>query len=68
MRFSTAIIVFALACTVSAQWRYRDPSAPRLPDGKVDVKAPPPRTASGIVDLSGIWQTDVNTTSTSAPT
>ena len=60
MRLSTAIVVFvALTCTVSAQWRYRDPSAPRLPDGKVDVKAPPPRTASGTVDLSGIWQTDI---------
>ncbi len=37
----------------------RDPTAPRLPDGTVDVKAPTPRTASGTVDLSGIWQTDV---------
>ena len=60
MRLSSAIVVFvALTCTVSAQWRYRDPTAPRTADGKVDVKAPPPRTASGTVDLSGIWQTDI---------
>jgi hypothetical protein len=60
MRLPSLIIMFVLlASTVGAQWRYRDPAAPRLPDGKVDVKAPPPRTASGVVDLSGIWQTDV---------
>jgi hypothetical protein len=59
MRLSILIVVFALlASTVSAQWRYRDPNAPRLPNGTVDVKAPAPRTASGTVDLSGIWQTD----------
>ena len=51
--------ISGLACTVNAQWRYRDPNAPRLPDGKIDVKAPAPRTPSGAVDFSGIWQTDV---------
>ena len=55
-----AIVVFlALTSTVTAQWRYRDPAAPRLPDGRIDVKAPPPRTTAGTVDLSGVWQTDV---------
>jgi len=60
MRVPATIVVFVvLACTVNAQWRYRDPNAPRLPDGKIDVKAPAPRTPAGTVDLSGIWQTDV---------
>lgn len=61
MRLPAALVVVfvVLACTVSAQWRYRDPTAPRTADGRIDVKAPPPRTASGHVDLSGIWQTDV---------
>ena len=60
MRVPATIVVFVvLACTVNAQWRYRDPNAPRLPDGKIDVKAPAPRTPSGAVDFSGIWQTDV---------
>jgi hypothetical protein len=60
MRVPATVVVFVLlACTVNAQWRYRDPNAPRLPDGKIDVKAPAPRTPSGTVDFSGIWQTDV---------
>ena len=28
---------------------------PRTPDGKVDLKAPPRRTADGKIDLSGFW-------------
>jgi hypothetical protein len=60
MRVPATVVVFVLlACTVNAQWRYRDPNAPRLPDGRIDVKAPAPRTPSGTVDFSGIWQTDV---------
>ena len=60
MRVPATIVVFVvLACTVNAQWRYRDPAAPRLRDGTIDIKAPPPRTPSGTVDLSGLWQTDV---------
>jgi hypothetical protein len=60
MRLSTAIILFvAFTCTVSAQWSYRDPNAPRTADGRVNMNAPTPRTATGTVDLSGLWQTDV---------
>jgi hypothetical protein len=60
MRIPSLVVVFvALGCTLGAQWRYRDPNAPRLADGRVDANAPAPRTASGTVDLSGIWQTDV---------
>jgi hypothetical protein len=60
MRMSAILVIVALlACPVSAQWSYRDPSAPRKADGSVDVNAPSPRTASGMLDLSGLWQTDV---------
>lgn len=60
MRLSASLVLFVLlTCTSSAQWRYRDPNAPRNPDGTVNVNAPAPRTVSGSVDLSGIWQTDL---------
>jgi hypothetical protein len=55
---ATLVMVAVVSGTVSAQWSYRDPSAPRHADGSVNVNAPAPRTASGRVDLSGIWQTD----------
>ena len=55
---ATIALMLALAGSVSAQWRYRDPTAPRLPDGRVNVNAPSPRTPAGTIDLSGIWQTD----------
>jgi hypothetical protein len=60
VKISATLVLFTLLTSmVSAQWRYRDPNAPRNPDGTVNVKAPAPRTASGRVDLSGIWQTDL---------
>jgi hypothetical protein len=50
--------VFAAVTTsLSAQWpEYKDPRAPRTPDGKVDLNGPTPRTADGKPDLSGVWQ------------
>jgi hypothetical protein len=60
MKLSAVLVVVTLlASTASAQWSYRDPAAPRTADGRVDVKAPTPRTTSGLLDLSGIWQTDI---------
>jgi hypothetical protein len=56
---ATLAVMTLLVSTVSAQWSYRDPTAPRTADGRVDVKAPAPRTASDLPDLSGIWQTDI---------
>ena len=54
-------IVFAFLATPSlvAQWpSYQNAAAtPRLPDGKVDLKAPAPRTPDGKPDLSGVWET-----------
>jgi hypothetical protein len=54
---ATLVMIAVVSGTVSAQWSYRDPKAPRTADGSVNVNAPAPRTA-GRVDLSGIWQTD----------
>lgn len=52
-----------IACLPStpaqAQWIYRNPTAPRTGAGTVDMRAPAPRTTGGMVDLSGVWQTDI---------
>ena len=49
-------IVGALASTAQAQWDpYPWRNMPRTPDGKVDMNAPPRKTADGHVDLSGFW-------------
>ena len=49
--------VVLASASLSAQWPdYRKASAPRTPDGKVDLNAPPPKTVDGKPDLSGVWQ------------
>ena len=59
MRTSLVLLACLAALPLGAQWSYRDPNAPRTKDGKPDLTAPAPRTAFGMVDLSGIWQTDL---------
>ena len=54
--YAAAALVLALSVTLSAQWPdFKDPRAPRTPDGSIDLTAPAPRTADGKPDLSGVW-------------
>ena len=50
------IVAVAMSTTAAAQWpEHPMKNVPRTPDGKVDLKAPPRRTADGRLDLSGFW-------------
>jgi hypothetical protein len=51
-----------LASVLLAQWlNYPAPGVPRLPNGTVDLRAKAPRTRDGTPDLSGVWQTELET-------
>ena len=58
----TIAIFFACSATAGAQWlNYREPSAPRLANGKPNLVAPAPKAFDGKPDLSGVWMHEATT-------
>ena len=53
---AAAAVVMSFAPVLHAQWpSYPWKNVPRTADGRIDMNAPPRRTADGHVDLSGFW-------------
>jgi len=59
---AACVVVAATVVVTHAQWlNYPGPGVPRLPNGKVDLSAKAPRARDGKPDLSGVWQTELET-------
>ena len=55
-RPAIVLILATVSVPLSAQWLdLKTPGIPRSADGKVNMNAPTPKTATGRVDLSGRW-------------
>jgi hypothetical protein len=58
----TVGIALLVSVSVSAQWlNHPTPGIPRLPDGKVNLSAPVPRSADGKPTLDGLWRPNPGT-------